>query len=114
MRKYRAFTAGRFYARGEYVISREDFVFTIGFDGAVAIIDGRAKKEFGKLKTMQLAEKGLYRAAFSSALFSGDAAEIAGFIVYFNAKAGTKYTEASQLSRLFGVYKEEISRVLIL
>ena len=96
------------------MISREDFVFTIGFDGAVAVVDGRAKKEFGKLNTMQLAEKGLYRAAFSSALYSGDAADMAKFIDYFNGKAGTKYTEAAQLSRLFGVYIEEITRVAVL
>ncbi len=31
------------------MISREDFIFAIGFDGAQAVVDGRAKREFGSL-----------------------------------------------------------------
>ncbi|MEW6549527.1 MAG: hypothetical protein AB1407_08705 [Spirochaetota bacterium] len=96
------------------MISREDFIFAIGFEGPVAVVDGKAKKEFGKLSTMELAEKGLYRAAFSSALFSKSEKEMADFISFFNAKAGTSYSEASQLSRLFGVYLEEIEKAQIL
>lgn len=96
------------------MISREDFVFAIGFDGSQAVVDGRAKREFGKLSTMDLARKGLYRAAFSSALYSRKEEEMAEFIRFFNEAAGTHYTEAVQLSRLFGVYMEEIAKVLVL
>ncbi|HEY9054870.1 MAG TPA: hypothetical protein VIO60_08635 [Rectinemataceae bacterium] len=96
------------------MISREDFVFAIGFDGPQAVVDGKAKREFGKLSTMDLAKKGLYRAAFSSALYSRNEAEMAEFIRFFNQVAGTEYTEASQLSRLFGVYLEEIAKALVL
>ena len=91
------------------MISREDFIFAIGFEAAVAVVDGKAKKEFGKLTTVQLTEKGLYRAAFSSALYSGKQDEMRGFIDSFNAKAGTHYTDAVQLSRLFGVYLEDVT-----
>jgi hypothetical protein len=96
------------------VISREDFIFTIGYEGSTAIVDGRARKEFGGLSTMELAEKGLYRAAFSSALYSGKPGEMKAYIDFFNAKAGTSYGEAAQLSRLFGVYLEEVSKTLVL
>ena len=96
------------------VIAREDFIFAIGFEGASAVVDGKAKKEFGKLDTMQLAEKGLYRAAFSSALYSKKPEEMKAFIEFFNAKAGTKYLEAGQLSRLFGVYLEDVSKTMVL
>lgn len=96
------------------MIPREDFIFAIGFEGPIAVVDGKAKKEFGKLSTMELAEKGLYRAAFSSALFSKSEKEMVDFISFFNAKAGTRYSEASQLSRLFGVYLEEIEKAQIL
>jgi len=96
------------------MISREDFIFAIGFEGATAVVDGKAKKEFGKLDTMRLAEQGLFRAAFSSALYSRKPEEMKAFIDYFNAKAGTKYGEAAQLSRLFGVYLEEVSKTLVL
>jgi len=96
------------------MILREDFIFAIGFEGAIAVVDGKAKKEFGKLSTAQLTEKGLYRAAFSSALYSKNLEEMKTFIDAFNAKAGTHYTEAAQLSRLFGVYLEDVSKVTVL
>ncbi|HCX95678.1 MAG TPA: hypothetical protein DHU26_01540 [Spirochaetaceae bacterium] len=93
------------------MISREDFVFCIGYDGDTAIVDAKAKKEFGRLSTMELAEKGLYRAAFASALYSEKPEEMQSFIEFFNKKAGTQYIEAGQLSRLFGVYLESVSKV---
>jgi len=96
------------------MISREDFVFTIGYEGATAVIDGRAKKECGQLSTMALAEAGLFRAAFASALYSGDESEMRAFIDFFNAKAGTSYETGEQLSRLFGVNLEKVSKVLVL
>jgi hypothetical protein len=96
------------------MISRDDFVFCIGYDGDTAIVDGRAKKEFSRLSSAELAEKGLYRAAFASALYSRKAEEMKAFIDLFNQKAGTQYTESGQLSRLFGVYLEEISKVKVL
>ncbi len=96
------------------MISREDFIFTIGYEGSTAVVDGKARKEFGRLSTMELAEKGLYRAAFSSALYSSKPEEIKAFIDFFNAKAGTSYSEVSQLSRLFGVYLEEVNKTMVL
>jgi len=59
---------------------------------------------------MELAEKGLYRAAFASALYSKNSEEIKAFIEYFNKKVGTNYTESAQLSRLFGVYLDQIEK----
>ncbi len=96
------------------MISREDFIFTLGYDGSTAVVDGRARKDFGRLSTMELAEKGLYRAAFSSALYSGKPEEMKAFINFFNGKAGTAYEEAIQLSRLFGVYLEEVGKTVVL
>ncbi|GAB6277687.1 MAG: hypothetical protein SAMD01599839_22270 [Rectinema sp.] len=96
------------------MISRDDFIFCIGYDGDTAIVDGKAKKEFSHLSSAELAEKGLYRAAFASALYSKKPEEMKAFIDLFNKKAGTQYTESSQLSRLFGVYLDEISKVKVL
>jgi hypothetical protein len=96
------------------MISHDDFIFCIGYDGDTAIVDGRAKKEFSRLSSAELAEKGLYRAAFASALYSKNPEEMKAFIDLFNKKAGTQYTESSQLSRLFGVYLDEISKVKVL
>jgi hypothetical protein len=101
---------------GGSMLSREDFVFTIGYDGAAAIVDGRARRQYGKLSTMELAEEGLYRAAFASAFFDRekDAGPMMEFIRFFNAKAGTSYTKAEELQRLFGVNMEDVTRTIVL
>jgi hypothetical protein len=98
------------------MLSREDFVFTIGYDGAAAIVDGRARRQYGKLSTMELAEEGLYRAAFASAFFDREKDEgtMMEFIRFFNAKAGTSYTKAEELQRLFGVNLEDVTRTIVL
>jgi hypothetical protein len=98
------------------MLSREDFVFTIGYDGASAIVDGRAKRQYGRLKTMELAEEGLFRAAFASAFYEmkKDPGPMEEFIRFFNAKAGTSYTKAEELQRLFGVNVDEVSRSIVL
>jgi hypothetical protein len=98
------------------MLAREDFVFTIGYDGAAAIVDGRARRQYGKLSTIELAEEGLYRAAFASAFYDmeKDSGPMKEFIQFFNAKAGTSYTKAEELQRLFGVNKEDVTRTIVL
>lgn len=98
------------------MLSRENFVFTIGYDGESAIIDGRAKRQYGKLSTMELAEEGLYRAAFASAFYDldKDPKQMQEFIQFFNAKAGTSYTKPEELKRLFGFNVEDVSRTIVL
>jgi hypothetical protein len=103
-------------------MTRQEFVFTIGFQGDTAIVDKRAMRQYGRLSTLELAEKGLYRAAFCSALFSQNESEMNDFIRMFsektNAAGGTSsgFTSEDQLKRLFGVYTvpDEIKRVVSL
>ena len=98
------------------MLSREDFVFTIGYDGSAAIVDGRAKRQYGRMSTMELAEEGLYRAAFSSAFYEyrQSGKPLDEFIRYFNAKAGTSYSTPEELQRLFGVNVEDVNRAIVL
>lgn len=96
------------------MISREEFIFTIGYDGGTAIVDGKAKAKYGKLGTVELAEAGLFRAAFASAVFSGSAEDLKAFAAIYNAKAGTDYSTQEQFQRLFGVKQEKVKRVLAL
>lgn len=95
-------------------LSREDFIFTIGYEGRTAIVDGKAKREYGKLSTMELAEKGLFRAAFCSALYSGDPQEIQAFIDYYNRVNDVREYTLESCKRLFGVdgIPEGVERVL--
>ncbi len=96
------------------MISREDFIFTIGFDGPAAVVDANAKRSYGKLSTKELLDKGLFRAAFSSALYAKNDAEIKLVVDGYNAKAGTHYTTGDELKRIFGVSEEQVKRVLAL
>ena len=96
------------------MISREDFLFTIGYDGDTAIVDAKARAQYGKMSTAQLVEHSLYRAAFASVLYSGDPGDFKVFSEAFNAKAGTNYTDPESFKRLFGIKIEEVRRVLAL
>jgi hypothetical protein len=96
------------------MISREDFIFTIGYDGGTAIIDGKAKAKYGKLDTAGLASAGLYRAAFASPLFSDRPEGPKAFADIFNAKAGTAYSTKEEYQRLFGVKMDMVKRTLVL
>jgi capsule polysaccharide export protein KpsE/RkpR len=101
------------------MLSREDFVFTIGYDGPAAVVDGQAKKRFKSLSTEELAEKGLFRAAYASAVYSKDTAEIETVMRIYNRtiaafRNGTSPGAASSPDRLFGVFPVEVRRVIVL
>jgi len=92
---------------------REDFIFTIGYDGPAAVIDGVAKKMYSKLSTRELAEKGLFRAAYSSAIWSKDPKEAEIVAEIYNKMTGASVNSAA-LQRLFGVYPVNVSRSIVL
>ena len=96
------------------MLSRSDFIFTIGYDGPVAVVDGQAKKRYSSLSTAALAEKGLFRAAYSSAIYSNDKDEMAMVVDSYNKKAGTSYKPDDSLERLFGVFPVEVKRAVVL
>ncbi len=96
------------------MLSREDFMFTIGYDGPIAVVDGQAKKKYGCLSTIELAEMGMFRAAYCSALRSGVSAELDAVVAAYNKAAKTSLTRESPLGRLFGVYPVEVSRCKVL
>jgi hypothetical protein len=96
------------------VLSREDFVFTIGYDGPVAVVDAQAKKKYGKFSTRELAEKGLFRAAYSSALYSKDSEEIKFVAEAYHRSGGHSSVDLSVLDRLFGVSLVDVNRTVSL
>ena len=124
------------------MLSREDFVFTIGYDGPAAVVDNQAKKKYGKLSTRELTEKGLFRAAYSSAVYSRDLQELKYVAEAFNrlrrqsaarpaeadlpemaladlkgaglSEADVSEADTSSLDRLFGVFPVDVSRAIFL
>ena len=100
------------------MLSREDFVFTIGYDGPAAVVDNHAKKKYSKLSTQELAEKGLFRAAYSSAVYSKDPQEQRFVAEAYNKLKGlsTDVSEAEilALGRLFGVFLVDVKRSIVI
>jgi hypothetical protein len=95
------------------MLSREDFIFTIGYDGPAAVVDGQAKRHYSKLSTKELAEKGMFRAACSSAIWSKDPKELEIVAEIYSKTTGSDAPSAS-LQRLFGVFPVEVSRSIVL
>ncbi len=84
-------------------MKREDFVFTVGFDGATAVVDGAAKRRYARASVGQLLEAGLYRPAACAALWDGDEAAVAQVVEAVNKASGGTLQKGDDLVRLFGV-----------
>jgi len=96
------------------MLSREEFVFTIGYDGPVAVVDNHAKKKYKNLSTRELAEKGLFRAAFSSAAYSKDPEELRFVADMYNRLGVHSPVDFAVLDRLFGVFPVDVKRSITL
>ena len=95
------------------MISREDMLFSIGYDGNAALVDRSARTKFGKYSTAQLIDAGLFRAATASAIFSGSQDELAQVASAYNRCAKANYP-VEAIPRLFGVAKVTASKILAL
>ena len=96
------------------MLTREEFIFTIGYDGPAAVVDGQARRRYGGLSTAELAGKGLFRAAYSSAIWSKDPKEIETLVEIYNRISGSSLTPDSPLDRLFGVFPINVTRSITL
>jgi hypothetical protein len=97
-----------------FMISREDFMFTVGYQGNTAIVDGVSKRRFGKLHSKELAEKGMFKPALCAALYSGEEEDYALVIEQYNKHATKKIGSVEELKKVFGVSKvpDEIEKVI--
>jgi hypothetical protein len=102
------------------VISRKDFVFTLGYDGGTAVVDGGLKRRFGSLSTEELARKGLFKQALCSAVYeaavSGQEPRLQGILEAYNAGTEHKLASEEELKRMFGVFEvpRGINKVLVI
>jgi hypothetical protein len=85
------------------VISRADFIFSVGFDGDSAIVDASAKRAYGRLTTVQLAEKGLFKAAVASAFYEKNERDMAEVLAIYNKDNVKPLPSMEALKRTFGV-----------
>jgi hypothetical protein len=85
------------------MIKREHYIFAIGYDGAWAVVDKAAVRKFGRLDTVKLADLGLFKAAYRSAVYSGSQADADYVLEKFNRVSVIKYPKSSDLAKVFGV-----------
>jgi hypothetical protein len=85
-------------------------------------VDSQAKRRYGSLSTRELAEKGLFRAAYASVVYArttqkpeaGGESDLAALVETYNAVSGSHLTVDSPLDRLFGVFPVEVKRAIVL
>ncbi len=94
-------------------MKREQYCFTIGYNGGEAIVDKQAMFRYGKKSPRELADLGLYKSALAAALFDGDREGQAYVLDRFNEKSGAGLADANGLVRVLGIIPswDEISTV---
>ena len=97
-------------------MKREDFIFTIGYQGDTALVDGSAKRQYGRLSTRELAEKGFLKPALCSALYSEKQEDVDAVLAFYRERSGRPNVTFEQLKRTLGVYSvpEKILKVKVL
>jgi hypothetical protein len=96
------------------MISKEDFMFTVGYQGNTAIVDGMSKRKYSKLSIGDLAEKGMFKPALCAALYSGNESDLTTVLTQYNKHATKKITSIDELKKVYGVTKapDEIEKVI--
>ncbi len=83
-------------------MSEDEFVFCIGYDCSKAIVDRHLLRENKGKSVKELFELGLYRSAFSKALYRNDDAIINYLIEEYNKISNSNYTKKTNLSFYLG------------
>lgn len=96
------------------MISKEDFVFTIGYRGNTAIVNGNLKRKYSKLSALELAERGMFKQAICYALYTSDDKVLNSILTMYNEHSENKIQDTEELKRIFGVTRipEEVTKVL--
>jgi hypothetical protein len=103
------------------LISRQDFTFTIGYEGNIAVVDGTLRKRYGSLTAEQLAEKQLYKQAICRAVYEqssgkGTDEALQRVLAIYNLNAVKKIDSVEDLKHTFGVNEvpEGIAKVTVI
>ena len=91
-------------------MKREEFIFTVGFSGSTAIVDGAARRKYAGWSVDRLLEAGLFKQAVYAAVYDGDKPAIDRILAAYNEAAGTELRSRGDLERLFGVPLQVLPR----
>jgi len=95
-------------------MTKEDFMFTVGYDGNKAIVDKKAKRRYSKKKTIELLEAGLFKPALCSAIYSDNTDELNAVLEKYNSFTDKKIDTIEQLKLVIGIQKvpKEIMQIV--
>jgi hypothetical protein len=101
------------------LISRNDFVFTIGFEGDVAVVDGALKKRYRSFSTLELAEEGMFKQAVCSAVYAGpdkQQEQLEQVLKVYNSRTENRLGSVDELMRTFGVFEVpgDVGKVMVI
>lgn len=94
-------------------MKQEDFMYTVGYNGAEAIVNKETELSGKKLSVKELVDNGFFKPALCHALMNNDKDGIQYLMDTYNRISGSNYKTEMQIKRLFGVYSvpDEISKV---
>lgn len=81
-----------------------DFTFTVGYQGAEAVVNKETEANGKGLSVKELTDKGLFKPALCAALYNNDKEGIQYIMDSYNKISGSHYHTEAQIMRLFGVY----------
>ena len=95
-------------------MTREDFIFTVGYDGDAAIVDKKARKRYSKMTTIELFDAGFFKPALCSAIYSENPDELNAIFEKYNSLTDKKIESVEQLKLVLGIQKmpEEIAETV--
>ncbi len=98
------------------MISRENFIFTIGYKRDTAVVSGELKRKYARYSLEELLKEGLFKPAVSFALYDGSEEELKMVLDSYNRMTDYPVSSVEELKRIFGVTRvpEEVEKVLVL
>ncbi|MFP4561928.1 MAG: hypothetical protein ACLFRY_01345 [Spirochaetia bacterium] len=85
-------------------MKESDFVFTLGYQGDTAIVDGKEARKYSSYSFERLLDEGLFKPAFCKALYNEDEEGMKKVLEAYNRISGSGYSGILSLKRLFGVF----------
>jgi hypothetical protein len=85
-------------------MKESDFIFTTGYQGDTAIVDGKQMRKYSSYSFDRLLEEGLFKPAFCKALYNEDEEGMKKVLETYNRISGSGYSSVLSLKRLFGVF----------
>ncbi len=84
-------------------MTRNAFVFCIGYNGGTAIVDRKLEAQYGRLTTRELFARGLYKPAVASAIFAKSDDDLGWIFQEYVRVTGKALRDVDALKRTVGV-----------